>query len=402
MNEMINQAISAYVESQELSGAALCVLQNGKMVFRNKWGYSSIEKDKEIEYNSIYRMMSMTKVITAVAVLICVQRGKLALDAPLSEYIPEFADMKTAKDERYVFSPDKMAKIPLLLASFSMQDVKNRASARQITIRDLLSHSSGLQQGLCGLLAMLGERSQFDNLRDYVLHYAKHVLDFDPGCGTGYSPVAGFDILGYLVALVSGVSFETFIQKEICQPLGMTDTTFFLNEEQKARLVEVYKLENGKLVNVTGTKDDICGVLHQNPICFEHGSGGLYSTLDDYSRFAQMLLNGGELDGVRLLSQELVSLMHTEAPKNHLEPEPGFVWGLGVKIRQDPVKGNTPATKGTYGWSGAFGTHFFISPEDNLTAIFMTNRSDLNGSGSYVSKKIEELVFSQYGKKVKA
>ncbi len=402
MKDMINQAISAYVESQELSGAALCVLQDGKLVFRNKWGYSSIEEKKEIQYSSIYRMMSMTKVITAVAVLICVQRGKLALDAPLSEYIPEFADMKTAKDERYVFSPDKMAKIPLLLASFSMQDVKNRASARQITIRDLLSHSSGLQQGLCGLLAMLGERSQFDNLRDYVLHYAKHVLDFDPGCGTGYSPVAGFDILGYLVSLVSGVSFEAFIQKEICQPLGMTDTTFFLNEEQKTRLVEVYKLENGKLVDVTGTKDDICGVLHQDSICFEHGSGGLYSTLDDYSRFAQMLLNGGELDGVRLLSQEMVSLMHTEAPKNHLEPEPGFVWGLGVKIRQDPVKGNTPATKGTYGWSGAFGTHFFVSPEDNLAAIFMTNRSDLNGSGSYVSKKIEELVFSQYGKRAKA
>ena len=125
-----------------------------------------------------------------------------------------------------------------------------------------------------------------------------------------------------------------------------------------------------------------------------------HSTITDYDRFGHMLLNGGELDGVRILKPETVELMHTEAAETHLEPEPGFVWGLGMKIRQDPSKSDCKATAGTYGWSGAFGTHFFISPADNLECVFMTNRSDLNGSGSYISAKVEEMVFNIWGKQV--
>ena len=113
----------------------------------------------------------------------------------------------------------------------------------------------------------------------------------------------------------------------------------------------------------------------------------------DYDKFGYMLLNNGSYKGIELLRPDTVELMHTEAPAMHLEPEPGFVWGLGVKIRQNPDLSECKATKGTYGWSGAFGTHFFISPEDNLEVVFMTNRSDLNGSGSYISAKIEEMVF---------
>lgn len=124
------------------------------------------------------------------------------------------------------------------------------------------------------------------------------------------------------------------------------------------------------------------------------GSGGLYSTAEDYEHFAQMLLDSGVYNGKRILSEESVKLMQTEAPKKHLEPEPGFVWGLGVKIRQDPIKGKTPATEGTFGWSGAYGTHFFVSPKDNMECVFMTNVSNIGGSSSKVSQKVEELVFN--------
>ncbi len=387
-----------YLDNSEISGASLCVVKNGSVVYRKLWGYSSLEKEEKISDDSIYRMMSMTKPITAAAVMILIERGLVGLDDPLSKYIPAFSKMRTADDLRYVFSPQKMAEIGKLLLSFSFKDVKSRPSKREITIRDLLSHSSGLQEGLCGLLGMLGEKGEYDTLSDYALHYSQYVLDFDPGEGTGYSPLAGFDILAYLVSLVSGVSFEEFIEREICSPLGMVDTTFFPSGEQKKRIVDVYKRVDGQLENVTGTPEDMCGFLHQKEIHYEIGSGGLYSTLDDYSRFASMLLNGGELNGVRILSREGVRAMHTEAPLNHLEPEPGYVWGLGVKIRSDSVKGNSPLKSGSYGWSGAFGTHFFISPSDSLAAVFMTNRTDLGGSGSYISRRVEELVSQEFSK----
>lgn len=382
-----------YVNNQEMAGGALFVRQGENILYREKWG--------AVQFDSIYRMMSMTKCITAAAVMICIERGLIGLDESLSTYIPEFKEMKVMDDKRYVFEPKKLKKFPMMLLTFRMDRVKNKPAKREMTIRDLLSHSSGLQQGLVGLLAMTKERGQYKTLRDFVLHYTKHSLDFEPGTGTGYSPLAGFDILGYVVSLVSGMEFDEFIQKEICMPLHMKDTTFFLSKEQKKRLVDVYKRKKNRLLKVTGTKDDMAGFMHQKEICFEHGSGGLYSTLDDYANFGEMLLCKGNFRGTQILKPETVELMHTEAPKRHLEPEPGLVWGLGMKIRQNPKKANLPVTEGTYGWSGAFGTHFFISPKDNLEAVFMMNRSDIGGSGSYISAKVEELIFEIWGGNVK-
>ena len=374
--KQIDEIMEAYVNNQEMAGGALFVRQ----------------------VDSIYRMMSLTKCITAVAVMICVERGLIGLDEPLSTYIPEFKEMKVMDDERYVFEPEKLKKLPLMLLTFRMDKVKSKPAQREITIRDLLSHSSGLQQGLVGLLAMTKEIREYKTLREHVLHYTKHCLDFEPGTGTGYSPLAGFDILGYVVSVVSGRSLAEFIEEEICVPLHMKDTTFFLSEEQKPRLVDVYKRKNNQLIKVTGTKDDMAGFMHEKEICFEHGCGGLFSTLDDYANFGEMLLGNGNFRGGQLLKPETVELMHTEAPMQHLEPEPGFVWGLGMKIRQDPKKANVSATEGTYGWSGAFGTHFLISPKDDLEVVFMMNRSDIGGSGSYISAKVEELVFGIWGK----
>ena len=179
----------------------------------------------------------------------------------------------------------------------------------------------------------------------------------------------------------------------------MRDTTFFLSEEQKSRLVDVYKRKGKHLVNVTGKKDDIAGFFHQKELLFEHGCGGLYSTLEDYARFGQMLLNEGTYQGRQILKSETVQLMHTEGAREHLCPEPGMVWGLGMKIRQNPKEAGSFATEGTYGWSGAFGTHFFISPKERLMAVFMMNRSDIGGSGSYISRKVEELVFGIWGER---
>ena len=169
------------------------------------------------------------------------------------------------------------------------------------------------------------------------------------------------------------------------------------HEEQKKRLVPVYVRKKNMLVNVTGTDKDMPGVLKQKKLLFEEGSGGLFSTLEDYDNFASMLAAEGKHKEIQFLKPETVLLMQTEGARKHLEPEPGYTWGLSVKIRQDKSKGQFPCTEGTYGWSGALGTHFFVSPKDKLDVVFATHRADLGGSGSYISRKIEELVFEIWG-----
>ena len=388
-----------YVDHQEMSGGALMVRKNGELVYQNKWGMACIDSKEEISYDSIYRMMSMTKCVTAVAILQLIESGKLGLDDSLSKYVPEFKNMQVASVERYVIDMDHPKKILLQVPLFKMEKVKTVPADREITIRDLLSHSSGLEQGAVGLIAMMKMKIEDQILEDRVMRYSRYALDFQPGTGTSYSPLAGFDILGYVIERVSGMRFEEYLQRNICEPLEMKDTTFFLSDEQKKCLVHVYKREKETLKDVTGTKDDMFGMLHQDKMRFEEGSGGLFSTIVDYEHLVEMLCNHGSFHGKQILKPETVKLMHTEAAEQHLEPDPGTVWGLGVKIRQNPNAAKSFATEGTYGWSGAFGTHFFVSPKDHLEAVFMTNRTDLGGSGSYISAKVEELVFDIWGGK---
>ena len=177
----------------------------------------------------------------------------------------------------------------------------------------------------------------------------------------------------------------------------MKNTFFYPNAEQKNRIVKLYKRKNGKLVDVTDTKEDTHQFMHHGNFHIESGSGGLYGTITDYEKLAEMLCNEGKLKGKQFLQSKTVQLMHTEAQEKHLETEPGQVWGLSVKIRQDPTAAESFVHAGTYGWSGAFGTHFFVCPDKKLEAVFTTNRSDLGGSGSYISRKVEELVFKIWG-----
>ena len=397
--EQISEVMERYVQNEEIAGASLLVRQHGQTVYRNCRGYADKSARMPIREDSIFRLMSMTKCVTAVGILQLMEAGKLNLDDPLSLFIPSFAKPRVAADARYRWHDGvKMGELLWKALFFRMERVKTVPAEREITIRDLLSHSSGLEQGMIGLLAMLKDRQERVDLVAQAERYAQYPLDFQPGCGTGYSPLAGFDVLARVIEVLSGMDAAQYYKANIFQPLGMQDTAFHLNEEQKKRLVHVYCRKNGKLVDVTGSKEDLPKKFHfgERYIC---GAGGLYATLTDYVAFAQMLQNGGSYRGTQILKSETVQLMCTEAPVKHLEPEPGFVWGLGVKIRQDPVRGGSFATAGTYGWSGAFGTHFFVSPADDLNCVLMLNRSDLDGAGSYISKKVEELVFGTFAEK---
>ncbi len=385
--QKISEVMQGYVDNGEMAGAALIIRKNDDIILDGKWGFADIEKKIPIKDNTIYRVASMTKCITAVAIMKLMEMGKIKIDDPLSKYLPEFANMRVVADKRYEFH-EGMSMLSILpkLLFFNMKKVKSVPAKREITIRDLLSHASGLQQGVAGMMAMM-KHNVNDTLEKRIKEYSSYALDFQPGEATGYSPCAAFDILGYLVGKLMDMPIDLAYKTLIFDPLGMTDATFKPNREQRGRVARVYNKNNGRLVDITGTPKDIDGIMKTKMGSdYVAGSAGLYCTLSDYDKFGRMLARGG--DG--FLRPESVELMHTEAQKKHLEAEPGQVWGLGMRIRQN----DGVCTEGTYGWSGAPGTHFFISPKDNIQVVFATQRMDLGGSGSYISRKIEELVFS--------
>lgn len=389
----IQRTIDAYIQNQALAGGALLVRRDEEVLYENTFGYSNIAARQAIARDSLYRLMSMTKPITAVAVMQLAEQGKIELDAPLNRYLHGFTAMRVVDDKRYAYH-EGMNALSLLpgLLTFRLKAPRTVPAERDITIRDLLCHASGLEQGIYGLISMKLDKSKRENLAALEQKYSTMPLDFQPGKGGGYSPLAGFDLLARVVEVVSGLPFDAYLQQNLFDPLGMQDTAFRLDDAQTARLVHVYKREKNRLKDVTDTAEDMDSLLKRGEN-YTAGCGGLFSTLHDYDRFAHMLLNGGEVDGVRVLQPETVRLMGQQGSPDYPDPDPGCAWGLGMKIRKDPRKAKSACTAGTFGWSGAFGTHFFVSPKDHLSAVWMMNRSDIDGAGSYISKKIEELVF---------
>ena len=389
----IQRTIDAYIQNQELAGGALLVRRDEEVLYENTFGYSNIAARQAIARDSLYRLMSMTKPITAVAVMQLAEQGKIELDAPLNHYLHGFTAMRVVDDKRYAYH-EGMNALSLLpgLLTFRLKAPRTVPAERDITIRDLLCHASGLEQGIYGLISMKLDKSKRESLAALEQKYSTMPLDFQPGKGGGYSPLAGFDLLARVVEVVSGLPFDAYLQQNLFDPLGMQDTAFRLDDAQTARLVHVYKREKNRLKDVTDTAEDMDSLLKRGEN-YTAGCGGLFSTLHDYDRFAHMLLSGGEVDGVRVLQPETVRLMGQQGSPDYPDPDPGCAWGLGMKIRKDPQKAKSACTAGTFGWSGAFGTHFFVSPKDHLSAVWMMNRSDIDGAGSYISKKIEELVF---------
>ena len=389
----IQRTIDAYIQNQELAGGALLVRRDEEVLYENTFGYSNIAARQTIARDSLYRLMSMTKPLTAVAVMQLAEQGKIELDAPLNHYLHGFTAMRVVDDKRYAYH-EGMNALSLLpgLLTFRLKAPRTVPAERDITIRDLLCHASGLEQGIYGLISMKLDKSKRESLAALEQKYSTMPLDFQPGKGGGYSPLAGFDLLARVVEVVSGLPFDAYLQQNLFNPLGMQDTAFRPDNAQSARLVHVYKREKNRLRDVTDTAEDMDSLLKRGEN-YTAGCGGLFSTLHDYDRFAHMLLSGGEVDGVRVLQPETVRLMGQQGSPDYPDPDPGCAWGLGMKIRKDPQKAKSACTAGTFGWSGAFGTHFFVSPKDHLSAVWMMNRSDIDGAGSYISRKIEELVF---------
>lgn len=384
--EKIERTAEAYLENGEMAGGVLIVRRGHELLYRGEFGYADLASGRRADADTVWRMMSMTKPVTAVAVMQLWERGLLDIDRPVSDWLPEFAAQKVADDERYRGEDPFRNR-----DGFTPGGVRTRPASRVMTPRDLLTHTSGLEQGpvgqMCG--AFRGDRM---TLADVVEHYAAWPLDFEPGTETGYSPQAGFDVLLRLVEVISGEDADCYLRKRLFDPLGMESACFFPSKETLGSAARLYRRENGTLLDVTA-EGEVYGHLAPKGSRYTAGGAGLYASAGDYDRFTEMLASEGERNGVRVLRPETVRLMRSEAPYRKFGG--GFVWGLGMMIRKDPVLGGSACPAGSFGWSGAFGTHFVVSPSDGTSFTWATNRTDLNGSSSYISAKMEELVFGE-------
>jgi CubicO group peptidase (beta-lactamase class C family) len=313
--------------------------------------------------DAIFRIASMTKPIIGVAVLMMIEEGKVRLSDPVSKFIPAFKELNVAVARPNPGSAGARG-------AASAPNFYTVPADREITIKDLLTHTSGLVSGgISTAEAAKIARKPGETLADYIPRLGQVPLEFQPGSRWTYSPGAGFDTLGRVVEIVSGQNLDQFLRQRIFEPLGMKDTFFNITEPQRPRAVTMYQ----KTANA----------LQKSPnqpaanTTYYSGSGGLSSTADDYVRFAQMLVNGGELNGKRLLSPRTVELMGSAyAPDTLPGRARGEAWGLSVRVITDAVARNTFLSNGSFGWQGAFGTHFWVDPKEKLVGILLVQTSN--------------------------
>lgn len=383
---ILHDRLSEYIAGKHIAGASVIVRKGGEVMHRECLGYADIANKRPVTEDTVFRMASMTKPVIAMGIMMLIEDGALRLDTPIAEYIPGFAEMKVAKRTVSPTAEDMEAQIKAM----EYEPLK-----RPIIIEDLLRHRSGLGHGPLSFAFGINELKTDVSFDERIQLIVNTPMDFQPGEGTGYSAVTAFDVLGRIIELASGKPLFDFLNDRIFAPLGMTDTRFVSDEAYRARLPRLYARPENELID-TQKPDE-----NTNPFefAFPCGSGGLYSTLEDYDRFVQMLASGGVYGEKRLLRAETVAAMATACPDDPPMDFPGAAWGLGMSIFQPYSISKRYLARGTFGWSGAFGTHFYIDPVNDVTMVLMVNRSDIGGAGSYVSFGVEEMIFKGLGLK---
>lgn len=361
--QRVNQMIQRYVDDGQITGAITMVSRRGKIAHFEAQGQMDLEKKIPMRKDAIFRIASMSKPITGVAILMLMEEGRLRLTDPVSRFIPEFKDTTVA----IVKTPARPAANGQPAREAEYYTVP---ADREITIRDLLTHTSGLESGTLGnrIGARLSPRSTSSDLAKYVPTLGKVPLDFQPGSRWSYSLLAGMETLGRIVEVASGMPFDQFLKQRLFDPLEMTDTTFVPSDAQLARAVTLYDERDGKLVRI-----DTPGWLSTKTLF--SGGGGLWSTAEDYMRFGMMLVNGGVLNGKRILGPRTVELMGTNHVGDLYAGTGGNVKGLGFGLAVDVVLDNAASgrrvSNGTFAWGGAFGTYFWVDRKESLVGVLM-------------------------------
>jgi CubicO group peptidase (beta-lactamase class C family) len=353
----VGDAIAPFL-GKEIAGAVTLVVTPAGVRHVQAQGMADVEQSRPMTPEAMFWIASMTKPITATAILILQEEGKLSIDDPAAKYLPELGRMKSADG-----SPLKTP----------------------ITIRHLLTHTSGLPENA------REETRAANNLQDLVTAFATKPMQYEPGTKWQYCQT-GINSLGRIVELVSGQRFDEFLANRIFKPLGMADTTFYPTPDQQKRIARSYRLENGKL-----TPTDVA--IFAGRDLADHGrvplaNGGLYSTAQDYGRFARMLLNDGSLDGTRILKPETVKLM-SSVQSGDLKTgfTPGCAWGLGVCLARTPQGVSEALSPGSFGHGGAYGTQAWIDPAKKVAYVLMVQRANFpNSDASDVRKAFQDAV----------
>jgi CubicO group peptidase (beta-lactamase class C family) len=370
--DRLHQGMQGFVDRKEASGIVTLIAREGKTVDLHAVGFADVEKNTPMKADSIFRIASMTKPITSVAVMMLFEEGKLFLTDPVSKFIPAFKSSTVMEG--------------------AGGDAKPVPARRAITIRDLLSHRSGITYGFLNGGAVGGGyrkdgvtdglTSTTMTLEENVNKLAAEPLVSQPGDRFNYS--LSTDVLARMVEVVSGQAFDVFLRERIFKPLKMVDTDFVVPDAKWSRFVTVYSPDGKGGIRPMNDPETFGNAnmspwqLYKTGRTYFSGGAGLASTASDYARFANMLLNGGTLDGVRLLGPKTVELM-TMSHTSELTPPlpllgPGVNFGLGFRVVTDLAATQSLGSNGLYGWIGIYGTSFWVDPTEKLVAVMLVQK----------------------------
>ncbi len=351
----LDSALKPFVEDGTVAGLVAITADKNAILTQSVLGFSNVEAKLPMKSDSIFWIASMSKPVTGACVMMLVDEGKISLDDKIVKHLPEMSELVTEDGKR-----------------------------AEITIRHLLTHTSGMAE------LPAGEAYRDATLADVAAKYAHVKVLFEPGSKWQYSQTS-INTAARIVEVVSGVSFDEFVESRVCKPLGMVDTTFYLSEEQLTRLATSYDtLEDG------GFKEKAIGLLSGSSPTFRGrfpaANGGLFSTAADYTKFCQMLLNGGEFNGKRLLSTEAVTTMRTIATGDlQTGFTPGNGWGIGCCVIREPQGITESLSPGSFGHGGAYGTQAWIDPVKNRIHVLMVQRANFgNSDGSALRKALHD------------
>ena len=367
LRENLERRINSHIVNETVGAASIFVVQQGETIFNGNYGLEKI--GMRVANDTIFRMASMTKPVTAVAALILVDRGLISLEDKVSKYLPEYKDL-------WVGCPDGENHVRIL-----------EPARREIILKHLLTHTSGLGSNEVGVIESCNLTAEHKkSLKNIVAQYPHTALAFHPGEEQGYSPTFAFDVMARVIEIVTGISYDQFLKKEIFEPLGMKDTTFAPTPEQWARVIPMHDYAEGE--GKVHPMPENC-VFADFPVTYYCAGAGLVSTADDYMKFALMLAGKGSFGGKRILSEKMVYEMSRSQMPGDMS-----IWGLGVRVIAEGMDPWLPEK--TFGWSGAFGTHFWIDPTNEIVAMYLKNSCYDGGAEALTSREFEEDVYRSF------